>query len=240
MSAPFDSLFHALLLFVVSVVLMGAVSLFGGIALAEGLRMRDLRWTWAGVLLVPATLLCLPAPPLGLVALGVCTVGGVAGLIRQSSDVAAGGDRAKIARERLGVFAGVELLVARWRELNEGVSWLKDDRLTVGRDERGRRVTIPAAGLSGAHTLILGATGSGKTCTEAWIAARLVEHGHGAVVVDPKGDETLREELRSGRADRSWSGRLRDRWRTTPTPMARRARSPTRRSPARRSPSPTT
>jgi hypothetical protein len=40
-----------------------------------------------------------------------------------------------------------------------------------------------------------GATGSGKTVSEAWIAGRLVAHGHGAIVIDPKGDDGLRAEL---------------------------------------------
>ena len=49
---------------------------------------------------------------------------------------------------------------------------------------------------AGSHALILGATGSGKTVTETWIAGRLIEHGHGAIVIDPKGDRALRSELR--------------------------------------------
>jgi type IV secretory pathway TraG/TraD family ATPase VirD4 len=90
------------------------------------------------------------------------------------------------------------------------VRWVEHGRLTVGREEWGRRVSIPAGGETGAHTLILGATGSGKTCTEAWIAARLIEHGLGAVAIDPKGDEALRMELRAaaqraGRPFHQWT-----------------------------------
>jgi type IV secretory pathway VirB4 component len=48
-------------------------------------------------------------------------------------------------------------------------------------DREGRRIV-------GWHTLVVGATGSGKTVSEAWIVGRLIEHGHGAVAVDPKGD----------------------------------------------------
>ena len=48
---------------------------------------------------------------------------------------------------------------------------------------------------SGSHTLVVGATGSGKTVSQAWIAVRLIEEGHGAVVIDPKGDRMLRDEL---------------------------------------------
>jgi conjugal transfer pilus assembly protein TraD len=56
-------------------------------------------------------------------------------------------------------------------------------------------VSIPIGYGSGSHTLVLGATGSGKTVSEAWIACRLIERVHGAIVIDPKGDAMLREEL---------------------------------------------
>jgi conjugal transfer pilus assembly protein TraD len=68
--------------------------------------------------------------------------------------------------------------------------------LAIGSDDRGQLVRIPLRGRSGAHTLVVGATGSGKTVTEAWIVARAVERGHGAVIVDPKGDALLRETAR--------------------------------------------
>jgi type IV secretory pathway VirB4 component len=67
--------------------------------------------------------------------------------------------------------------------------------LAVGRDERGRTVRIPVGHTSGRHALVVGATGSGKTVTLAWIAGRLIQAGHGAVVIDPKGDRLLRDEL---------------------------------------------
>jgi conjugal transfer pilus assembly protein TraD len=72
-----------------------------------------------------------------------------------------------------------------------------DERgLAIGSDERGRLARIPLRDRSGAHTLVVGATGSGKTVTEAWIVARAVERGHGAVIVDPKGDPLLLETAR--------------------------------------------
>jgi conjugal transfer pilus assembly protein TraD len=73
--------------------------------------------------------------------------------------------------------------------------WLNGRTLVVGRDGRGCSVSIPVGDEAGSHTLVLGATGSGKTVSEAWIAGRLVAHGHGAIVIDPKGDEGLRAEL---------------------------------------------
>ncbi len=48
---------------------------------------------------------------------------------------------------------------------------------------------------SGRHMLQLGATGSGKTNTLVWIAARHVERGFGCVVIDLKGDPALARRL---------------------------------------------
>jgi type IV secretory pathway TraG/TraD family ATPase VirD4 len=42
---------------------------------------------------------------------------------------------------------------------------------------------------------VLGATGSGKTVTQTWIVGRAIEVGLGAVVVDPKGDSRMHEQL---------------------------------------------
>jgi hypothetical protein len=78
------------------------------------------------------------------------------------------------------------------RVLRRGRSRAVDERgLAIGNDDHGRLVRIPLRDRSGAHALVVGATGSGKTVTEAWVVARAVEHGHGAVIVDPKGDPLL-------------------------------------------------
>ena len=67
-----------------------------------------------------------------------------------------------------------------------------------------------AASSDGRHTLVVGATGSGKTVTQTWIAVRAIEHGMGAIVVDPKGDGGMREEVRraalaAGRSFLEWT-----------------------------------
>lgn len=68
--------------------------------------------------------------------------------------------------------------------------------LAIGVDARGAGVEIPLGGTSGSHILIVGATGSGKTVTQALVVAGAVARGHGAVIVDPKGDPLLRERAR--------------------------------------------
>jgi type IV secretory pathway TraG/TraD family ATPase VirD4 len=94
--------------------------------------------------------------------------------------------------------------ISRWaaprgRERRE--QWFRGDQLVVGTDRRSRTVSIELGGASGGgsggtHTLVAGATGSGKTVTQTWIATRAVAHGLAAVVVDPKGDRWMREQVR--------------------------------------------
>src|SRR5205085_4363289 len=83
-------------------------------------------------------------------------------------------------------------------------------RIAIGVGEDRGVVSVALGGESGSHALIVGATGSGKTVTEALILARAIERGHGAVILDPKGDALLRSRARdqariAGRAFREWT-----------------------------------
>jgi Type IV secretion-system coupling protein DNA-binding domain len=102
----------------------------------------------------------------------------------------------------------------RGRERRE--QWFRGDELAVGTDRRGRAVSIELGGAAsaervspqsvpvsasggsggGTHTLVAGATGSGKTVTQTWIATRAIVRGMATVVVDPKGDRWMRERVR--------------------------------------------
>ncbi len=83
--------------------------------------------------------------------------------------------------------------------------------LLIGFDESRRSVSIPfGADGGGKHTLVLGATGSGKTVTQTWITTRSIERGMAAVVLDPKGDRDMREQVRgaalaAGRSFLEWT-----------------------------------
>jgi len=108
--------------------------------------------------------------------------------------------RSPIARSPIASWAaqGVSLVGGKASSGNVGRDWFRDDRLIVGEEEKqGRLVTIPLGGpTGGTHTLVVGAAGSGKTVTMTWAAVRAIEHGMGAIVIDPKGDRDLGRELR--------------------------------------------
>jgi conjugal transfer pilus assembly protein TraD len=172
----------------------------GGWALARALRQRGLRWTWASLGFPAALLLAGHDPlvfwPVFWACLLACALGGH----WHHLDLTYGADHAEAAHNRVGILAAAR----RWSQQRaiERDGWIQDDRLIVGRDVQGMPVSIPVGYSSGSHTLVVGATGSGKTVSEAWIVGRLIEAGHGAVVIDPKGDRLLRDELAASAARR--------------------------------------
>lgn len=171
----------------------------GGYALAIGLRACGLRWTWAFLGLPVGLLLrgsgALWTLGLWLVSLIACRYGGR----WQRDDLVHGGERAEEARARRSITGAAHEAVRALRgERQAGV--VEDGRLLLGRDRRGSAVSIPAGGESGSHALVLGATGSGKTVSETWMVCRSIDAGHGAVVIDPKGDRLLRAELQAAAA----------------------------------------
>jgi DNA helicase HerA-like ATPase len=168
-----------------------------GWLLAWLLRRRALSWGW------PLLVLPCAYAALGLRALPVYGALALASALGHSwhhSDLDRGADYAEAARNRLRVREVLARALAGRRIARRG--WVSQGTLLVGVDARGRPVEIPVGSRSGKHTLVLGATGSGKTVSAAWLCARLIESGHGAVVLDPKGDRTLREQLERSAAAR--------------------------------------
>ncbi|MCA1688885.1 MAG: type IV secretion system DNA-binding domain-containing protein [Actinobacteria bacterium] len=167
-----------------------------GLAITLYLRWAGLSWTWA----LGGLILAWPLKPVAI----ACGLAVVAGARWHRADLADGGDLAQVAASRRGPLDVLRASLDRRRPLVDG------DGLSVGVDAGGASVRIPIGRRSGTHTLIVGATGSGKTVTEAWIVAQAVGHGHGAVIVDPKGDDLLRGEaraaaLRAGRPFIEWT-----------------------------------
>lgn len=188
-----------------ALVLATCVVVGGGVLLASALRNRGLRWTWALWGLPVSLLVAKLEGLLGLAAFLACVVACRQGAKCHQADIAAGADHAESAYERLGVIEALQSILEHERTSGEdrggvvgdgGVGWVRRGWVEVGRDQRSRPVCIPVGFRSGSHALIVGATGSGKTVSEAWVACRLIEAGHGAVVIDPKGDGMLEEQLR--------------------------------------------
>jgi hypothetical protein len=172
-----------------------------GMAVARMLRSRELHWSWAATSVVPLLLLRASLGSWTFAAMLAGLSATKVGRRWHREDMAAGADLARVAARRRGPlsvvrasFAGVDL---HGRGIRRADACRIAGRLILGADEHGRAISIPFAGEGGGrHMLVVGATGSGKTVTQTWLATRAIEQGMGAVVVDPKGDRDMREQLR--------------------------------------------
>ncbi|HEV7585114.1 MAG TPA: type IV secretory system conjugative DNA transfer family protein [Solirubrobacteraceae bacterium] len=177
-----------------------------GTVLALVMRQAQLRWTWAAAGLALAMLATHSPAATAASTLGITMFSAtLLGRRWHRHDVHAGADLAAIAEERRGPTTLARSCAARAslrRRRRAADGWFRGDELIVGRDDRHRPVSVRCGGLGdGAHTLVVGSTGSGKTVTQTWIAGRAIEHGMGAVVMDPKGDGAMRAALQRAAAD---------------------------------------
>jgi hypothetical protein len=188
-ASPLDPMMHML----TSLALALAGAALVTLSAVMFLRWLGLHWTWTlpGVLLGPL-LWPFDHGAAGLVA-GTALLATATGARWHHDDLRHGADRAQYARDRRTPLDAGRQRVQR-RALRGG-RWIDRRGLAVGKDQRGRTVRIPVGYGSGRHALVVGATGSGKTVTQAFIAGRLIRAGHGAVVIDPKGDRLVRDEL---------------------------------------------
>jgi hypothetical protein len=186
-----------------------APSVVLGVTLAEILRRRRLRWTWA----VPALAAALPALPFTCTeaALAVEAVAGgsrsrehllgavapawlcltpiiVAGwkLYRDRRDRLHGGEAERAVLDALGPLELLRITRARTREHAAGP--LTRDGVLLGVDHRGAPVRVPQLQ---AHCTIVGGSNSGKTNTAAVLLEAQVAGGGGFVVLDGKGGRDL-------------------------------------------------
>jgi hypothetical protein len=185
----------------------GALAL--GVLAATLLRRRRLHWTWAPFALMLA-LVCAPLlGPAGPVALLATLAATVRGRRRHRDDLEAGADLGRRARARFSPLDAGRRLAGRIAEARRSrAAWprpggagpqapalTRPGSLLLGRDPHGRAVRIPFGREVAGHTLVVGATGSGKTVTQTLMARAAIEDGRAVVVIDPKGDEAMRREL---------------------------------------------
>jgi type IV secretory pathway TraG/TraD family ATPase VirD4 len=182
---------------------------------ARVLRARGMHWSWAALALGAVVLLRSQAGA-WMTFLLAASVGALLRSRRwQREDLDAGVDLARAARLRRGPHDVLRILLEVIRDrrtrAHGPAGWFRGEELILGRAPGGRAVSIPFGGArGGTHVLLVGATGSGKTMTQAWIAARGIERGMGAIVVDPKGDSTIRAAVanaarRAGREFIEWT-----------------------------------
>jgi len=194
--------------------LHGIVGAVIGSLAARLMRRADLHYSWAGAALLPLLLARTSLGGAGTTLLVAAAWATAAGRAWHREDLDAGLDLAQLARERR---APADLARSLLRAAGERLGTQRDasrsiaeGRLVLGRDERGRVVSVRFGASGGGHTLVVGATGSGKTVTQTWIATSAIERGMGAIVVDPKGDAAMREAVRraaagAGRPFLAWS-----------------------------------
>ena len=183
-----------------------AIAVALGSLCARWLRRRGLHWSWAIAAAAPVLLLDTLLGPLTaaiLIALGTAAV---RGRRWHHDDIDAGQDLGRIAHRRLTPVALARARIGSGRPLAMPAAMRRARRATasetlvLGHERGGRAVSIPFVAGEGSHTLVVGATGSGKTVTQALIAVRAIEQGRGAIVIDPKGDARMREQLRGAAA----------------------------------------
>jgi hypothetical protein len=192
-SVPLAQLAHWL----VGVGIELTVGLLIGAIVARVLRARQLHWSWAALAAVLVGVLRAPLGPLVPVLACITLTATRRSRRWHKEDLDAGVDLAELASRRRAptdlLRSAVNVIALHRLRGGRTHGWFRGEELIIGRDERGRLVSIPfAAQGGGVHALLVGATGSGKTVTQTWMAVQAIERGMGVVVVDPKGDEAMR------------------------------------------------
>ena len=179
----------------------------GGVALAFLIRWRG--WSWTSglplVVAVPGLTLLSWRAQLCSDACAAAAVG--VGAWRHVVDLRAGGDLAQRARDCVSPMTPVRRWLG-WRKLRNG-GWVTSEGVAIGFTRMGQLVRIPVASLRAVMTLLLGATGSGKTILQVLLARAAIKRGMGVIYIDPKGDDVVLEQLseaaaREGRRLRRW------------------------------------
>jgi len=195
-----DALANASAFAEVALISLALLLVSGGLGLAAAAlgRRRGLAWTWGLMPLAPAAatlaILALLAPAASLgVPIAAAILGCALGVFGwaahcQLEDRRSGADREIAAARRVRPLDGLRRHLAERR-----ADGALTRELPIGRTARGELVCVPRGSAeSGAHVLVPGATGAGKTTS---LAALLVEYvvrsRFGAVVIEAKNDAAL-------------------------------------------------
>ncbi len=170
-----------------------ALGLALGAAAMLGLRAAKLHWTWA-LYGVPVAVLAWSVNwQVGVALMSAATLATGCGAYWHWVDLERGGEQARQARERIDP---LRWAWSRWRGKRAREARIEDGKLALGTIRRGGVCRVPVGLDRGVHAFVIGATGAGKTVTQAAIAQAHVLAGLPAIVLDPKGDRYLRAVLK--------------------------------------------
>jgi len=184
------------------------IGLFCGFAVMLALRLCRLRWTWALFGAPVAYLAWLIDWPAGLFLATTTATAVAGGVYWHVKDTEHGGEEARTAREALGPSHFARAWRQRRKAGEQRVEAAKEDllgrrsedSLALGATRRGGVCRVPFGLNRGVHALVLGATGAGKTVTQAAVAQAHILAGLPVIVIDPKGDHYLRGVLEAAAA----------------------------------------
>jgi conjugal transfer pilus assembly protein TraD len=169
-------------------ILAGALIAVFAILLIRQLRLR---WTWA-LLGIPMALMAWPLDWHTALALVVATISVTWGSFNSQVEIKRrGGEEAREMREAPGP---IRFLISLSTPLHRPRQ--QPGKFALGKTSRGDACWIPMGQDTGVHSMVLGATGAGKTVTQAAIAQAYIRAGKAAVIVDPKGDPDLLKTVR--------------------------------------------
>lgn len=178
-----------------------------GTLIAHSLQRKGLRWSWALLGIPLACLGWLVEWHLGLAFSAATAAATYIGIWTHSEVLQHGGEEARERRDAPG-----PLRFLRSRVSTRRAEAQRQDRgsLALGTTRRGNVCRVPIGEDHGVHGLVLGATGSGKTVTQAAIAQAYIRAGKATIVIDPKGDRDLlytllRTAWQSGAKFRVWT-----------------------------------
>ena len=172
-----------------------------GPILAVLARLAGWRWTvWVALIPVAAVASAINTT-VGLAIAGAAALAIGDGVYQEQRARERGAAEAKRERERPGLLSLLSLAGSGLRRSRELRNRIDGERLAIGRSRSRMVVRIPLGRTQGRHGLILGATGAGKTVTEAAIAQGHLRVGNAVIAIDPKGDRflagTLQHEARA-------------------------------------------
>jgi hypothetical protein len=177
-----------------------------GTLAARVVRRRGMHWSWSAPALAIVVVLRPGLAGAGATVLIAALCATLRGRSWHREDLAAGFDLADTAALRRSpadlLRAGTGSLHRHLLDLTGRTGEGRSEAILLGRDEHRQDVRVPIASAgSGMHTLVVGATGSGKTVTQTAIAVAAIERDMGVIAVDPKGDAAMRDRLARGAAE---------------------------------------